>query len=256
MTKLTIKEANDVLKNIETLEALSHSELNQDSRKGIQQAILKRERQLLKAQALENQYIQMSHYENELLILNEDEVICGIDEVGRGPLAGPVVACAVILEKNHHYLGLNDSKKVSAIKRIELNQQLVSECKSYAFGIATAEEIDELNIYKATQLAMCRAVEGLKYQPTHLLIDAMKLDIPISQTSIIKGDAKSVSIAAASIMAKVYRDDLMNKYASEYPHYGFENNVGYGTSQHLEGLKAYGITPIHRKSFEPIKSML
>ena len=125
----------------------------------------------------------------------------------------------------------------------------------YAYGLASPEEIDELNIYNATQVAMNRALSQLVNRPDRLLIDAMSLDTTIPQTSIIKGDAKSVSIAAASIMAKEYRDDLMKEIADEYPGYEFEKNVGYGTKSHLDGLNKLGITPYHRKSFEPIKSM-
>ena len=164
----------------------------------------------------------MNHYENEILNHDNEALICGIDEVGRGPLAGPVVACAVILNKGHHYLGLNDSKKLPAKQRLILNEELKNNVTSYAYGIATPQEIDDLNIYKATQVAMQRAINQLSIQPTHLLIDAMKLDNDIPQTSIIKGDAKSVSIAAASIMAKEYRDNYMKELANDYPNYGFE----------------------------------
>ena len=146
-------------------------------------------------------------------------------------------------------------RKGATKQRVALNNDLKAGVLSYAYGIASSEEIDELNIYRATQVAMQRAIAQLDEQPTHLLIDAMKLDNDIPQTSIIKGDAKSVSIAAASIMAKEYRDDYMKALANHFPDYGFEKNVGYGTKQHLEAIDTYGVINEHRKSFEPIKSL-
>lgn len=253
---LTIKEAKDLLETIQSVDDLNQHELNKDERKGIQQSINRRRKQLLKEQEMIEHYNYMNKYENMLLEENPEALICGIDEVGRGPLAGPVVACAVILNTGHNFLGLDDSKKLSANKREMLNTQLKEDVLDYAYGIAIPKEIDELNIYNATKLAMERAIGQLKQQPNYLLIDAMKLDNDIPQTSIIKGDAKSVSIAAASVMAKEYRDTLMKALAEEYPGYDFEKNVGYGTKAHLEGLRNLGITPYHRKSFEPIKSML
>lgn len=252
----TIKEIRDQLALIQSIEELEAHVANEDTRKGVQKAIESRKKQLFKQQELENNYIIMNHYENEILNHNNEALICGVDEVGRGPLAGPVVACAVILNKGHHYLGLNDSKKVPAKQRSILNEKLKDNVMSYAYGIATPQEIDDLNIYQATQVAMQRAIDQLSIKPTHLLIDAMKLDNDIPQTSIIKGDAKSVSIAAASIMAKEYRDDYMKELANEYPKYGFEKNVGYGTKQHLEAIDTFGVIKEHRQSFEPIKSML
>ncbi|WP_145387642.1 ribonuclease HII [Staphylococcus capitis] len=252
----TIKEIRDQLVLIQSIEELEAHVANEDTRKGVQKAIESRKKYLIKQQELENNYISMNHYENEILNHDNEALICGIDEVGRGPLAGPVVACAVILNKGHHYLGLNDSKKVPAKQRLILNEELKNNVTSYAYGIATPQEIDDLNIYKATQVAMQRAINQLSIQPTHLLIDAMKLDNDIPQISIIKGDAKSVSIAAASIMAKEYRDNYMKELANDYPNYGFEKNVGYGTKQHLEAIDTFGVINEHRKSFEPIKSML
>lgn len=251
----TIKEIKEQLALVYTLEELEAHSAHQDSRKGVQKALDSRKKQLIKQQTLEENYKKMTQYENNILNHDSNALICGIDEVGRGPLAGPVVACAVILNKDHHYLGLNDSKKVPAKQRAALNNDLKAGVLSYAYGIASSEEIDELNIYRATQVAMQRAIAQLDEQPTHLLIDAMKLDNDIPQTSIIKGDAKSVSIAAASIMAKEYRDDYMKALANHFPDYGFEKNVGYGTKQHLEAIDTYGVINEHRKSFEPIKSL-
>ncbi|MBI5974885.1 ribonuclease HII [Staphylococcus canis] len=251
----TIKEIKAELALITTKEALATHPLAQDSRKGVQQAFKSRLKQIEKQEQLEKQYEMMSQYENDILNQTPEALICGIDEVGRGPLAGPVVACAVILNDDHQYLGINDSKQLSVQKRTTLSTNLRNNVKAWHIGIATPEEIDALNIYNATQLAMYRAVEGLSIKPTHFLIDAMLLDkIHAPQQSITKGDASSVSIAAASIIAKVYRDQKMKEYDQIYPGYDFAQNAGYGTKKHLEGLDHFGITPIHRKTFEPIKS--
>ena len=183
--------------------------------------------------------------------------ICGIDEVGRGPLAGPVVAAAVILKQGSYFEGLNDSKKLSEKKREKLFEKIKEEALDYAICEVSNKEIEKYNIYNAARIAMQRAVEQLNVKPDFLLIDAMPFEnYPIPNFSMVKGDEKSVSIAAASVIAKVYRDRLMKEYAKQYPYYDFENNAGYGTKKHLEGLKAYGITPIHRRDFEPIKSMI
>ena len=193
-------------------------------------------------------------------------VICGVDEAGRGPWVGPVVAGAVVfLSRNINpelLNGINDSKKLSAKKREKLYDLLLQEEKNgriaCAVGEASAAEIDSLNILQATFLAMKRAVQKLKTHPTHALIDGNRLpaDFCCSCSCHIGGDAKSYSIAAASIMAKVYRDNLLKKLALEYPGYGFEKNAGYGTKDHIEALKKYGVTPQHRKSYRPIREIL
>ena len=252
----TIKEIKALLDTIDSIEALEQHELMSDTRKGVQQNIVRRRKQLLKDQETREHYQQMNKYENEILKDNPNALICGIDEVGRGPLAGPVVACAVILNKEHRFLGLNDSKKLSASKRKEMEHRLKNEALDYAFGIASVEEIDQLNIYQATKLAMMRAVTNLTNKPTHLLVDAMELDIDIPQQSLIKGDARSVSIAAASVLAKEHRDDYMRQLDAIYPGYGFDKNVGYGTKEHLKGIDQLGVIKEHRKTFEPIKSIV
>lgn len=251
----TIQQIKLLLQDIHSLETLKNHSVNDDDRKGVQNAIVSRRKQLEKVQKLLENYKEMSHYENEILSDDDKALVCGIDEVGRGPLAGPVVTCAVILNKDHHFTGLNDSKQLSAKKRNILEEQLLSEVYAYAYGVATVEEIDQINIYEATKLAMIRAVEALSVKPTHLLIDAMTLDVDIPQTSLVKGDAKSVSIAAASVLAKEHRDRYMRELAVKHPGYGFEKNVGYGTQQHLDGIKQHGIINEHRKTFEPIKSL-
>lgn len=216
---------------------------------------LKLKAQQLKVFEKEQQLIKK--YEDMLLYENKypGKIIAGIDEVGRGPLAGPVVACAVILNEAHAYYGLNDSKQMSKAKRAMIEADLL-EHVTYAIGVASEIEIDAMNIYEATKVAMKRAIEGLPVTPDVLLIDAMKLDTGLIEESIIKGDATSISIAASSVIAKEYRDRLMADYAIQYPFYDFEHNAGYGTKKHLEGLLLHGVSPIHRKTFEPIKSIL
>lgn len=181
--------------------------------------------------------------------------ICGIDEVGRGPLAGPVVAAAVILPEEFYLPGLTDSKKLSAEKRDLFYETILSEAVAYGVGIISPAQIDELNIYQATKAAMLKAVDELAVSPEYMLIDAMELALPIPQESLIKGDARSVSIAAASVVAKVTRDRIMKKLAETFPQYGFDQNMGYGTKLHLEALNREGITDYHRKSFSPVKEM-
>lgn len=180
-------------------------------------------------------------------------VIAGIDEAGRGPLAGPVVAAAVILQAGLIIHGLDDSKKIPEKKRKRIFWEVVSRCIDVGVGIIDAETIDRINILQATKLAMKAAVDGLSMRPDILLIDAVRLpDVNIRQENIIKGDAKSASIAAASVVAKVVRDDIMHDYNVEYPGYNFTAHKGYGTSNHIECLLLYGPSPIHRKSFAKV----
>lgn len=178
------------------------------------------------------------------------ELICGVDEVGRGPLAGPVFTAAVILPKDCEILYLNDSKKLSEKKREELFLEISEKALAIGIGSCTPEEIDALNIKQATRKAMLQAVQNLELQPGLVLVDAETITgLDIRQVPIIKGDAKSVSIAAASIVAKVTRDHLMMEYDKLYPQYGFASNKGYGSAVHMQALKEYGPCPIHRRSF-------
>ena len=182
--------------------------------------------------------------------------IIGVDEVGRGPLAGPVISAAIILNKEMIPEGINDSKKLSKKKREVINEELISQ-HNFAIGIASVEEIDKINILQASLLAMKRAVLNLNIKPQTILVDGNKLpDLEYNMYPIIKGDSKSISIAAASIIAKVYRDKLMQDLSIQYPGYYWEKNSGYGTKQHLLALDNLGVTPIHRKSFAPIYNML
>lgn len=181
---------------------------------------------------------------------SEYDFICGIDEVGRGPLAGPVMACAVIFPKGCRILGINDSKKLSEKKREELYDIITKEAVSYAIGTATPERIDEINILQATYEAMREAIKKLSVTPDLLLNDAVTIPgVDITQVPIIKGDAKSITIGAASIVAKVTRDRYMVEMSDKYPEYGFASNKGYGSAAHIAALKEYGPCPIHRRSF-------
>jgi len=178
------------------------------------------------------------------------KAIAGVDEVGRGPLAGPVVAAAVIMPEDFDIPGIDDSKKLSEKKREELYEIIKEKAVAYSIGIVEHEVIDEVNILQATKLAMKKAIAGLSVKPDYVLFDAVKLEeIDVPQESIIKGDAKVLAIAAASIIAKVTRDRMMVEYAKEYPWYAFEKNKGYGTKAHYEGIYAKGTCPIHRMTF-------
>lgn len=189
---------------------------------------------------------QMREFEKPYL----DKIVCGIDEVGRGPLCGPVVAGAVILPKDCDILYINDSKKLSEKKREEVNLAIREKAIAIGIGVVGPERIDEINILQATFEAMRMAIDSLEVKPDILLNDAVEIPlVDIKQVPIIKGDAKSMSIAAASIVAKVYRDHLMDEYDAMYPEYAFGKNKGYGTAAHIEAIKKYGLTPIHRRSF-------
>ncbi|MBR4904425.1 MAG: ribonuclease HII [Selenomonadaceae bacterium] len=186
------------------------------------------------------------------------KLIAGVDEAGRGSLVGAVVVAATVLPENLYLERLDDSKKLSAKTRETLYEQIISEAISWNVVCVDIEEIDKLNIYQATLIGMKRAVAGLDVQPDFVLTDAMKVDFgeKIPSRSIIHGDALSASIAAASILAKVTRDRLADQWALKYPQYGFEHNRGYGTEEHLAAIEKFGACPLHRKSFNPVKSLI
>lgn len=194
---------------------------------------------------------EIKKIENEIYSKENIEYICGIDEAGRGPLAGPVVVAAVIMPKNSMIEGVNDSKKVSEKKREKLYEQIIEEAISYSVSIIDQKEIDNVNILNATKEGLTKAVSGLQIKPQKILVDALtKIDTcGIPYVSIIKGDAKSYSIAAASIIAKVTRDRIMKEWDEIYPQYGFAKHKGYGTKAHIEAIKSCGICPLHRLSF-------
>lgn len=249
--RVSLNRIKDILSEVE-LESYDEAIkiLESDSRASISSLSKVYKNKLDKYQKEIHRMKLMYSFEEELIdkgIFN----IAGIDEAGRGPLIGPVVAACVILDLNLDFFGINDSKKLSAKQRENFYNLIINNSISYGIGIASHDEIDNINILNATKLAMKRAIENMTNQrPYHLLIDAVKLnDIDIPQTSIIKGDSKSVSIAAASILAKVTRDRIMKDIHNEYPEYGFDKNMGYGTPEHYAGMKSFGITPFHRKSF-------
>ncbi len=180
--------------------------------------------------------------------------IGGVDEVGRGPLVGPVVSSCVVLPKDYYLEGLTDSKKLTKKKREMFYDIIMKDALGVGIGVISEKVIDEVNIYEATKLAMKEAINecSKKTKIEHVLIDAMKLDIDIPTTSIIKGDLKSITISAASVIAKVTRDRMLEELDKKYPMYGFKDNAGYGTKKHIEAIEKYGIIPEHRKTFKPV----
>lgn len=231
---------------IENLEQVIES-FSTDSRKSVQKLL---ESFRKKKRAYEDELIrteQMKYYEKQY---SDYEWICGIDEAGRGPLAGPVVASAVILPKDCNLLYINDSKQLSEKKREELYDEIMKHATSIGVGIVSPQIIDEINILQATYQAMREAIGQLNPMPSILLNDAVKIpQVFIPQVPIIKGDAKSISIAAASIIAKVTRDKMMKEYDKLFPEYGFAGNKGYGSQSHIDAIRKYGPSPIHRQSF-------
>ncbi|MFY2154290.1 ribonuclease HII [Cytobacillus firmus] len=252
MEKLTIRQIEEKIKTIELEDDPFLQSIKQDGRKGVQQLLAKwHSRQLLQKKIYEK-HKEMTRYEWHYRSQGF-QFIAGIDEVGRGPLAGPVVAAAVILPEDFYLPGLDDSKKVPERKRKEYFEIINAKAEAVSIGIIEPGEIDRINIFEATKKAMLSAIEGLNPKPDFLLVDAVKLLTPYPMEAIIKGDGKSVTIAAASIIAKVTRDRMMAEIGEEFPQYGFGKNMGYGTKEHLEAITLHGITPYHRKSFAPIK---
>ncbi|WEV42825.1 ribonuclease HII [Lactobacillus sp. ESL0684] len=246
---MTINEIKQLLMT----EQVSKTELQtlaDDPRSGVQKLLVSYYRRQEKLQQKKAAFLSRFRYEKTFWA--KGQVVAGVDEVGRGPLAGPVVTAAVVIDADFDLIEVNDSKKLSASKRLELYPKILQTAVSVAIGVKRAQVIDEVNIYEADRLAMAQAVTNLDRQPDGLLVDAMNVPVAIPQVELIKGDAKSNSIAAASIVAKVFRDKLMADYAKIYPEYDFDHNAGYGTSKHLAALKKYGPTPIHRKTFAPV----
>lgn len=256
------------MKQVETIaqikEKLQSENINQqylnrlknDDRIGVRKLVKQYEKQQEQLKIEREKFEKMTEIEYRLYEKNY-KLIAGIDEVGRGPLAGPVVAAAVILPRDFELIGLNDSKQLNEDKRNKFYEIICEQALDIGIGISGNDEIDEINIFEATKLAMKRAVLDLNQAPSYLLIDAVQLnDLPIEQQSIIKGDSKSISIAAASIVAKVTRDSMMKKLHEQYPMYHFNSNMGYGTKEHLEALKQFGPSPVHRKSFKPVSDLV
>jgi ribonuclease HII len=251
----TIAEIEKQLTNISAESDPFFKRIQQDERKGVQQLIHRWQKRIEQERHLQEKFNEMKVYENKWRAQGY-KYIAGVDEVGRGPLAGPVVAAAVILREDFFLPGIDDSKKISEKKRIEFDEIIRREAIAVSMAKIDAGEIDSVNIYEATKKAMMAAIASLAPRPEVLLIDAMKLETPFVVESIIKGDAKSVSIAAASIVAKVARDRLMVELSTEFPEYGFQQNMGYGTREHIQAIQMHGITPYHRKSFAPVKEWL
>ncbi len=229
--------------------------LQQDERKGVQALIRSYKNKQLKKKREKENFEVMLNFERELWSKGI-QFVAGVDEVGRGPLAGPVVAGAVIIDESFYIEGLNDSKQLSEKKRNYFFEQIKEQAVAYSIGMVDHEMIDKINIFQATKLAMKEAIANLPIKPNSLLIDAVKLpEIPIHQQSIVKGDQRSVSIAAASILAKVTRDSYMKEIDKEYPQYQFASNMGYGTKDHVEALREYGPSPYHRLTFGQVKEL-
>lgn len=253
MSVKSIREIKEELKQIPPERLPEYLALyRDDGRKGVQDVLKTQENRLKKYEAELARIQTLIFFEKKY---EEYTYICGIDEVGRGPLAGPVVAGAVILPKDCRILYINDSKKLSAKKREELSEEIHQKAVAIGIGLSTQERIDEINILQATYEAMRKAIRALSVAPSLLLNDAVTIpQVDIPQVGIVKGDARSVSIAAASIVAKVYRDRMMEEYDKMYPGYGFASNKGYGSREHVEALHRLGPCPIHRRSF--LKSIL
>ncbi len=252
--ELTVAQIRELLKGGEAEENFVRL-CQTDSRQGVRALALAYLRRLEEELKERTRLDRLFVYEQEVWQQGYTH-IAGIDEVGRGPLAGPVVAAAVVLPGKLLLPGLNDSKLVPELKRNELAREIRQQAVVWSIGVASVEEIDQLNILGATRLAMVRAVEGLGTTPDYLLIDAVKLtNLTIPQQGIIDGDALSASIAAASILAKVYRDNLMQNLHQEYPQYNFASNKGYLTAEHAQALQLYGPCSQHRTSFAPVKTV-
>ena len=223
--------------------------LRNDSRQSINKLALQVEKQIAAFEKEQIRLTKIVEFENQAKT-NGYKVIAGLDEAGRGPLIGPVVAASVVLPEDMDITGIDDSKKLSEAQREALFDRIISKAVAYGVGVASHEEIDTINILNATKLAMKRAIEAMAVSPDYLLIDAVKLnEIAITQESLIKGDSRSVSIAAASIIAKVTRDRMLKEMDKKYPMYGLASHKGYGTDQHYQAIREYGILPEHRRSF-------
>ena len=253
MAVKSIREIKEEFKQIPPEKLPEYMDLYQDdSRKGVQDFLKTQENRMKKYEAELVRIEELCSFEKKY---SDYSYICGVDEVGRGPLAGPVVAGAVILPKDCRILYINDSKKLSAKKREELSAEIQEKALAVGIGLSTQDRIDEINILQATYEAMRKAIASLSVEPSLLLNDAVTIPaVDIPQVAIVKGDARSISIGAASIVAKVYRDRMMEEYDKMYPGYGFASNKGYGSKEHIEALHRMGPCPLHRRSF--LKSIL
>lgn len=251
----TISVIKSLLADVTELDDPLLESLSGDPRKGVIQALSSCKRRIKKDNQRKVAFKARFKFEQSLWHKGINYV-AGVDEVGRGPLAGPVVAAAVILPSDFDLIEVNDSKQLSDKKRQLLAPQIKQEALAYGFGVINNQIIDSVNIYEAARLAMKDAVLSLSPRPEQLIVDAMNVPVSIPQLDMVKADAQSISVSAASIIAKVYRDEVMADYAKIYPEYDFDNNAGYGTKKHLEALKSIGPCPIHRRSFSPVTDNL
>src|SRR5699024_6196898 len=255
MKTKSIKQIKQLFtENKVTLDILN--EIKDDERKGVQQILRSYEKQQLKEEALQARFLRMKQFDEQFKDSALDN-IAGVDEAGRGPLAGPVVAASVILSPDFQLTGLTDSKQLTEDERNKYYDYIVQHAIDYHIEVVSHEVIDEINILNATKQAMRTSLLALQATPTLGLIDAVALeDMPFAVEAIIKGDEKSLAIAAASVLAKVTRDRLMEEYDAQYPMYGFKQHKGYGTKTHIEAIQTYGISPIHRTSFGPVQQLI
>ncbi|AUI71133.1 ribonuclease HII [Companilactobacillus alimentarius] len=249
--KYTISEIRTFLKQDAKPELLD--ELAQDTRIGVKKLL----EQYFKRQKRTTELMEKFHHKEflEKPFWDQNLAVAGVDEVGRGPLAGPVVTAAVILPPDNTLYEVDDSKKLSITKRNELYKKICEQAVDISVALGSPKLIDQENIYHATELTMRDSIKNLYLRPDHILVDAMTIPVDIRQTKLIKGDSKSLSIGAASIVAKVARDRLMTMYSKIYPEFDFEDNDGYGTKKHLTALDKFGRTRIHRLSFSPVRKI-
>ena len=251
----TVKEITIELQQTQQYEDWM-KEIQKDERAGVQKAWSTWLNRYEKQQKLIEEHNKKIEFDRSFQPF-DGAFVAGVDEAGRGPLAGPVVTAAVILPVDcEDLLGINDSKQLTKIQRSNFAEKIKQYALSYSIHFQSVQTIDELNIYEATKQSMKQSVLNLHIEPHYVILDAMEIPIEIPQSSIIKGDAKSLAIASASILAKHARDEYMEQLHTKYPQYGFDQHAGYGTKQHIEALEKFGPTSHHRKSFEPIKSMI
>lgn len=247
--KITLKDVEKTLSNMNSSDSIKYINSIKDECSFNVEKLCKKYQKKLENEIKEaTRYAKMLEFEKEAYKLGFIN-LCGIDEAGRGPLAGPVVAACVILPKDIFIEGVNDSKKLSPSKRERLFDEITKNAIAYGVGIVDEKVIDNINILNSTKQAMITAINSMQVKPDYLLIDAENIKYDLPQKAIIEGDAKSISIAAASIIAKVTRDQIMDEVDQIYPEYNFKKNKGYGTKEHIDKIKEIGICPIHRKSF-------
>ena len=256
MAKLTVSQIKQALLEVNDRSHEFLVTLANDERKSVQKLLEQCHKRIQNQELVYQEHQKRLNHEIAAYEAGY-QVIAGLDEVGRGPLAGPVVVAAVVLPRDCQNLlvGVTDSKQLSHAKRLEFARQIREVALDLKIVAIPPVIIDRENIYQATRQGMKAAVEALNVKPDYLLLDAINIDSDLPQESLVKGDQRSLSIAAASIIAKVYRDELMVQYSKTYPEFGFDRNMGYGTKEHLDALDRVGYTPIHRRSFEPVKSM-